>query len=1287
VRVTSFYSFIAKNQGGFRYQREPRILSTSSGDATFATLPTTDQWLIIDDDDDGDPFLITTLPATADVFDGPGATLAAGALDYSIDFDALFGRSSQEWEALTLQPGETLALMRFVTEQTSRAAARASAERLVQLPPEALTGLSPIEVTQIRNFKLPPNGVSPLSALSPLVGTVRGMALAADGVMAVPNANLRFRSSSPFFGRTHSRTTDGDGRFSFVGGLNDSGSSTAIPVADFTLLATDGLTGEVSPEASGSFGDGLLVVDQNVIFSNSGILFGTVSRAGGEVVTVGNVTLSGGALLNVISSGLSGDGTYLFRVVPPGTYTATATLPIPDGTDLSAAVSTSLTAGGTTRTDIVLPQTGGVVGTLFTGAGDAGVNQPIYLQGNQFQRQVQTGTGGQFSFLDVPIGSFTVSAYEPHTGVISVSNAVVLADSILTQNLRFIGLGVVHLKATLAGGAAAIRAPVQISEFARGSSFRSVGNTDLNGELLLSDVPQGLFTLRVLNPGNTALFSQINGSIVSDAQIVEAVAVVPMDAPPIVTLLAPLAGTNVIEGARISLSASASDDIGIRYVEFIVDGQSMASDFSAPFSAIVTLPLVSVDRDLIITALAVDTGTNRSQSSVTIRVLDDTQPPTVTLVEPANNATVKEGTAITLRATANDNVALSRVEFSAEGVPFGNDPTSPYTWVYTIPSDYARLGPKKLLLAATAYDASSLHRTSIVTLNVISDDPPRVTVTAPGNGTRIVEGSAFTVAATAADDVGVALVEFFVDGAFVGADVSAPYTNRFQITSGIGDSTVLVEAVATDTLGQRATNAVSVVRLNDTNAPRVTIAAPADGSIVTVGDSDIAIIVDDSGSTSSSSGADVDGDGRTDSILKAEVFSGLQLLNFLNPTNTRVSIVVFNTSATLRQSLTNNFTVARQVLTNVLIAGPTGLTDFNNAMRVATDELAGLRARRSATAVQLFLSDGTASYPATEVTRASLGGICVNTFAVGSGANPTILRQIATNTSCVFTPVVNPSELVRILPRIILFGINQLAVVADAVDDVALRSVDFSVASSVGTFSSADTSEPFQILFGLPVLTNSLSLTLLATATDFGDNRVVSSPVRVTLLPAENGPQVNRLTPSSGRAGTNVTILGKFFHPIPTNNVVTFNGLRAKVVSGNKISLMVQVPAGATTGPVIVESEGLQSSGIAFTLLQPGAVAVAEMDAESLDEGPVASNLDEAELVPIELLDISLKNGIFRCSISTVVGKLCIVESTDSLIHPMWQVVTQINGDGLTHAVADRHDEGSKQRFYRIRIE
>src|SRR5262249_20049983 len=59
VRLTSNFRFVRKLQNNFSFNREPRIISTSSGDTilSVADPASRDFWVIVDDDEDIDPFL------------------------------------------------------------------------------------------------------------------------------------------------------------------------------------------------------------------------------------------------------------------------------------------------------------------------------------------------------------------------------------------------------------------------------------------------------------------------------------------------------------------------------------------------------------------------------------------------------------------------------------------------------------------------------------------------------------------------------------------------------------------------------------------------------------------------------------------------------------------------------------------------------------------------------------------------------------------------------------------------------------------------------------------------------------------------------------------------------------------------------------------------------------------------------------------------------------------------------------------------------------------------------
>jgi hypothetical protein len=100
--------------------------------------------------------------------------------------------------------------------------------------------------------------------------------------------------------------------------------------------------------------------------------------------------------------------------------------------------------------------------------------------------------------------------------------------------------------------------------------------------------------------------------------------------------------------------------------------------------------------------------------------------------------------------------------------------------------------------------------------------PPSVTLTAPAIGAII--SNTIPVSATATDNVAVVGVQFQVDGAYLGAEVvSAPYSNSWNTLTGTNGSH-MVQAIARDAAGNRATNSASVTV---SNAPSFPPAQPA----------------------------------------------------------------------------------------------------------------------------------------------------------------------------------------------------------------------------------------------------------------------------------------------------------------------------------------------------------------------------------------------------------------------------------------------------------------------------
>ncbi len=106
-------------------------------------------------------------------------------------------------------------------------------------------------------------------------------------------------------------------------------------------------------------------------------------------------------------------------------------------------------------------------------------------------------------------------------------------------------------------------------------------------------------------------------------------------------------------------------------------------------------------------------------------------------------------------------------------------------------------------------------------------------------------------------------------------------------------------------------------------------------------------------------------------------------------------------------------------------------------------------------------------------------------------------------------------------------------------------------------------------------------------------NGVASAGAAFTVIPT---PDIGSLLPPSAAVGAPVTITGANFGATQGASTLTFNGVTAVPTSWSAASIVASVPAGPTTGNVVVTVNGIASAGVAFTTVpvsvSPRAAAV-----------------------------------------------------------------------------------------------
>ena len=157
------------------------------------------------------------------------------------------------------------------------------------------------------------------------------------------------------------------------------------------------------------------------------------------------------------------------------------------------------------------------------------------------------------------------------------------------------------------------------------------------------------FLTTIETPGIATAVSVYNGlAYVADGsaglQVVNYRAFDTLRVPPTVQLASNfnLAGGAAEEGKRMRLTATVTDDVQVRNVEFYVDGQFSATDGNFPFEHALLTPVRTAEKQTFtVRAKATDTGGNLAWSTeYTLNLIPDATPPTVASISPPNNALV-----------------------------------------------------------------------------------------------------------------------------------------------------------------------------------------------------------------------------------------------------------------------------------------------------------------------------------------------------------------------------------------------------------------------------------------------------------------------------------------------------------------------------------------------------------------------------------------------------------------------------------------------------------------------
>ena len=291
------------------------------------------------------------------------------------------------------------------------------------------------------------------------------------------------------------------------------------------------------------------------------------------------------------------------------------------------------------------------------------------------------------------------------------------------------------------------------------------------------------------------------------------------------TIISPASASTV--SGTINIEVNAYDNIRMGHVDFIIDGSAVAHDSIPPYSYSWNTLGEAEDSDHVINInLSDSAGNTTSLFPVTVFVDNiedaDITPPSIVIYDPAANQTVS-GT-VTFMTIATDNVAIDRVEFyhdyelefTATNYPYN------YEWNSTLIAE-----DSEHVWHAKAFDTSgndSQTQPMILFVDNIDNIPPTGFILYPYAGQIVSDNIEIQVSAS--DNVGIAEVEFYLNGDILSSDDQAPYAYEWNTNSSSEDEEHVIYATIIDLQGNSTDLSPISVTVNNDDAPSNDLTPP-----------------------------------------------------------------------------------------------------------------------------------------------------------------------------------------------------------------------------------------------------------------------------------------------------------------------------------------------------------------------------------------------------------------------------------------------------------------------------
>ena len=611
---------------------------------------------------------------------------------------------------------------------------------------------------------------------------------------------------------------------------------------------------------------------------------------------------------------------------------------------------------------------------------------------------------------------------------------------------------------------------------------------------------------------------------------------------PTVSISAPSAGASV--SGTVTVSANSSDNVGVVGVQFMLDGGALGTeDATAPYSISWNTTTAS-DGSHTLTAVARDAAGNQTPAgAVSVTVANDVTAPVISLV-----------TSSSISASAA-TITWTTIEASDSEVEYGL--TTAYGSTTTLSATLVTAHTQALsgLTDTTLYHyrvksrdaAGTLATSGDFTFTTLDGAAPSVSISAPSAGATV--SGTLSVTATASDNVGVAGVQFKLDGVNLGLeDPVAPHAvswatrgtpdlifgvmkvGAFPMTINAGDGfTKRLSLTCPTCTGSEDT----VTEDKTQNAPgstaaTFTLSAPARylAQLAAFKAAGTPAYVQGAANTQQNSG--------TTTIAQAfgsPVAAGHLIVAAVSwPTNVGMTVTddqgnVYAVATSAYDSVTNR-SLAIVYAANVTGGATTVTASFGTAtptvQRLEIHEYAGIVPANPLDGSATKIADGLA------VADGATSGLAVTsvTAAISNGSHTlsAVARDAAGNTTTSSVVTVTVSNGDATPPAVSLTAptngatvVGTVAVSATASDAVGVAGVQFKLDGVA--LGAEDTATPYSVSWSTTTAANG-SHTLTAVARDAAGNSAPAASVTVTVANDITAPLTSAVTVSSVQYST-----------------------------------------------------------------------------------------------------------------------------------------------------------------------